>query len=348
MKKFFKTMFLTLLVITIVAGAVAGGIFFFRGSGKNEKNEKSKTIVAKAQTEFKFNPHVRPKQLANLYPEEYWEAAFNLIDALRKGEDTFKCKSQEAYDWASNPCTMIDIFQPGSYVLLDSFKQPGEGYKDGVGKIFYAMDKQEFLKKEAAYERDLMKVVNDNVKPDYTDFEKCMALFEYICKNCKYAYDDTDESVQKEEVVFGRPLYLHKGICCELGDFYTTMLLQCGVDAVSVTNDSDGDDVGYHSWTMVTLNGKHYHCDPTWGLASEYDGTFYLQYFMMTDANRDESGFNSKKFQFHCLKPLKVKCSDTRFAKLHEGTYLKIDRKKKLLYYGDLEGKKQSFKYEGK
>ncbi len=353
MKRFFKSMFITLIVITLVATAAVGGMYYFRGNpngSSDHSNKNKKEILANAQTEFKFNPHIKPARISKLYPDEYWEAVYNLIDAIREGKDTFKCKSQEAYDWASSPFTLLELYPPASYIIEDSFRLPENTYKNGVGKIVYStrrISKEEYLKKQAAYEKDLMKVINDNVKPDYTDFEKCLALYGYICKTCSYDYGISEESMKNEPFVICRPLYEHRGICCELGDFYSYMLQQCGVDAASVSNDASDSDVGYHAWSLVTLDGKNYHVDPTWGLNNEGqdDGSFNLKYFMMTDKDREADLFKPKEFQLQFAKEVDITCTDTRFSALHNGMFKRIDRKKKVVYFIE-DGKEKKFKYE--
>ena len=59
---------------------------------------------------FEFNPHVYSEKLSESYSEEYWESFYNLCDALRLGEDTFECASQEVYEWCTDDVTLGELF----------------------------------------------------------------------------------------------------------------------------------------------------------------------------------------------------------------------------------------------
>ena len=56
----------------------------------------SETTSETTHKPFEFNPHVYSAKLAERITEkDYWESLYNLCDALRKGEKTFKCSSKE-------------------------------------------------------------------------------------------------------------------------------------------------------------------------------------------------------------------------------------------------------------
>ncbi len=295
----------------------------------SEAGEQPADTDNEAAGQFTFNPHVYSTILGTVYGEEYWEGLYNLIDALRAGEDTFECASEEVYKWCVNPARLLDLFPGGSFALQDLFLLPEDAYEDGVGKICYAMDKQEFLEKEAAFEEDLMKVVNDYVDPDYTEFEKCLALLDYVASTCHYNHDGEPYGGS-----LCRPLYEHTGECGHFGLFYSYLLMQCGVQAFAIENDPASEYPGYHCWTYVIVDGVGYHVDPTWLLKSEYDEEqLRLTYFLMTDAEREEFGFDPDTFQLNCYPDIKVKCTDDRFSALHEGYFEGIDRNNKILYY---------------
>ena len=289
---------------------------------------------------YSFNYHLRPKRISDLYDEAHWEALFNLCDALRAGEDTFKCENAEAYKWAINCATLNALFPVGG-LYTDDMSVQNEGFENGTGKIAYKIPKDEFVAKEAQFEEDICKVLNENVKPDYTDFEKCLALYDFIESTCSYDYTELGDFDSTDDLppggIYGC-LYRKMGICNELGNYYAYLLCQCGVDAIEI----DGDGDMYHTWTSVNLNGKNYHVDPTWGLKSEnkkWDDTdsLWLFYFMMTDDERAENGFdislNSSNCFFDVADKIDYHADSDKYAPLHSGAFEKIDREKKIMYY---------------
>lgn len=50
------------------------------------------------QQKFEFNPHLYVPSLSSDIPKDYWDSFYNLCDALRAGESTFECSSNEAYN----------------------------------------------------------------------------------------------------------------------------------------------------------------------------------------------------------------------------------------------------------
>lgn len=306
----------------------------------------------KEEGSYSFNYHLRPKRISDLYDEAHWEALFNLCDALRAGEDTFKCENVEAYNWATDCSTLNALFPIGG-LFTDDLSVRNEGFENGVGKIAYKIPKDEFVAKEVQFEEDICKVLNDNVKPGYTDFEKCLALFDFVESTCSYDYSDL-EKLEPADLPLGGVygcLYRKKGICNELANYYAYLLCQCDVDAIEI--GGDGEEM-MHSWTSVKLNGKNYHVDPTWGLKSEsasWDntGSLWLTYFLFTDSERDISGFDNSSYASSFFYDVadKVDChaDSEKYAPLHFNAFEKIDREKKILYYKE-DGETKEFKYD--
>ena len=78
------------------------------------------------------------------------------------------------------------------------------------------------------------------------------------------------------------------GICCEIAEAYSYLLLQLGINAATVINSK-------HEWSIIKLDGKYYHIDPTFGL-SDWDN---LAFFMMNDEQRIYTAlYNDNKFQY--------------------------------------------------
>ena len=79
------------------------------------------------------------------------------------------------------------------------------------------------------------------------------------------------------------------GICFEVARAYSYLLMQAGVDATTVMGAG-------HEWSYVRINGVIYHVDPTFAL----DTGTSLAYFMMTDGQREATGYGKDCFVFIC------------------------------------------------
>ena len=94
-------------------------------------------------------------------------------------------------------------------------------------------------------------------------------------------------------------------------------------------------DIG-HVWLLVKLDGKFYHCDPTWD--SHGDGTAGLEYFGMTDAQREESGIDMNTVMVDTAYG-EVTADSIRFDDLHDVTAftMKKDHRMEVQRYGETQ-----------
>ncbi|RKM54113.1 hypothetical protein D6853_14340 [Butyrivibrio sp. X503] len=285
---------------------------------------------------FAFNPHVCPKKLYEAYGPEEWETFFKLCDALRAGEDTFECPSREVYDWCFSGGPLDEFFPVARYSLESDCEN---GYADGIGYIKYAIPKDEFLRKQKEFEKMVTDILNENVSKDYTDFEKCVALYEYMINNYVYDYRESANNTFEKMANLPRGTYGtyrtfkdKKGMCGDLSNVYNYLLLQCGVDAVQYIG---GPVEKKHAWSYVTIDGAGYFIDPTWGLPDKSPND--LTYFMITAVDRESDfGDTMEPVEFgydHRNIDVDFSADDNRYASLHEGDFVSLDREKKTLYY---------------
>ncbi len=82
-----------------------------------------------------------------------------------------------------------------------------------------------------------------------------------------------------------RAIMTDKGICQETAGCYAYLLLQVGIDAITC-GALNKDSTEAHEWTIVKLDGKYYHCDPTYQCSEK----FSVNYFGMNDAEREKQG----------------------------------------------------------
>ena len=319
----------------------------------NESEEKSETRgepITDPEGHYLFNPYLKPKMLADYYTqEEWWDALYNLCDALRKGEDTFECSSPEAYDFATDAAVLGNLF-PMGYFISRNGNDGTVPYENGVGRIYYDIPKEEFIKKEQDFEKDVEDILKVCVRTDFSEFEKTLAIFKYISDNFTYNHTmaDDPDSLSMEEVdqLYGtyNCLRNRSGICAHIGTVYGYLLNQCGVDAI--TCEGSG-----HNWTFLKIDGEYYHSDATWGLKSEMGGSLLLDYFLMSAERRDETHPIDK---FETFIPMSrnenfdnsiFKKASNKFDFFKYTSYVSMDVEKNVLTYLDGHGDTIEYKY---
>ena len=318
------------------------------GENLPENSTEDSQAEEAVRESFTFNPHICPKKLYEAYSSEEWEAFFNLCDALRAGEDTFKCANRMSYEWCFSGGPLDEFFPLARFTLDADFVS---GYSNGVGQIRYNIPKEEFLEKQKAFEQLIVDILNENVRQDYTDFEKCLALYEYMVNQYEYdweeyANNDLDILANLPKGTYGtyRTFYDKKGICDDLSSVYNYLLRQCGVEALKFTGGSGSSS---HAWSYVTIDGAGYFIDPTWGISER--GSRELAYFMTTDSERlfyFDKYMGPQIFYYDFKnKDVDFSASDDRYAPLHNGKAVSMNRKSKILKYS-VDGRIREFHYD--
>ena len=301
------------------------------------------TTTTEARGHFEFKPVVMSSIFRDIMGEDMYKAYCNYVKAVQNGEDDFEVKDEHTYDW------MIGQFPHQFHLLYAEYTESGYGgaFKDGRAIFQYKIPKEELKVKEAEFEKLVTNILNENLRDDYSDFEKALALYLYFSKTYTYDYESYDKMNDDPFMHFSgyRFLTTGHGICSECAAAYNYLLLQAGVDATSA--GGNGNDGEGHAWSYVTINGKNYHVDPTFAMGKINS----LSYFMMTDAQREnENGFKKEKNTIGCHykedhNGSKYDASDDFFAPLWGGTLTSWDHQKKIIYYEDINGNPATFDY---
>ena len=302
------------------------------------------TTTTEARGHFEFKPIVCGPIFKEYMGEDLYSAYCNYINAVRAGEDSFEVKDQDTYDW------MIGQFPNHCYPVVYEYTESNYAgaVKDGRGTFQYHIPKEEFAAKNAEFEKLVTDILNENLRDDYSDFEKILALYIYFSENYSYDYDTYYELNDHyvDNLSAYRFLTTGHGICSECGPAFAYLLLQAGVEADVIGGNTEDSGEG-HSWVYVTVNGKHYHVDPTYAMQSGVN----LSHLMMTDEHREkEDGFKkskntlafSKKGELYADK---FDADDDFFEPLNNCFLSSWDHDKKLIYYTDVDGNELTFDY---
>ncbi len=235
---------------------------------------------------YVFQPKICSVFLEEVFGRDMCDAWYNLVDAVLKGENTFACKDQYTYDWMMGQ--FAEHCLPILKELIDFAWDRENSVIDGVASFTWLVPPEEAKARIEEFGKQIEDILNEVFEDDYSDFEKCLALYAYFSDH--YTYDWDTYSKMSDEYVDYTSCYRFFqtgiGICHEISSAYSYLLLQAGVQATTMSGNRSLDGMG-HQWSYVRINGKEYHIDPTYVLGT--GGA--LRYFLMTDAKREEEDF---------------------------------------------------------
>ncbi len=284
---------------------------------------------------LKFNPHVYIPMLAGIYPKEYWDSLYNLCDALREGKDTFECAGQEIYDWCLDITTLAHLFPAAGGKVSGKSDDGTVPYENGVGRIYYKMPVEDFVKRQADFEKEVENILNSVLESDDTDFEKIFKLYAYIAENYTYTEDFVSDGAFSYSSLMEK-----KGVCDHIASNYAYLLLQAGIDAVEVGCADKLD----HAWNYVKLEGEGYFCDATWALHAKNDPLF-LGHFMNSAEVRAANNVPLGNLTMPLLpnvfvnrSDFKVTAESGKFDCFSDAEFYMLDEAGKTIAYRDSEG----------
>ena len=107
--------------------------------------------------------------------------------------------------------------------------------------------------------------LRDNIKPGMTDYDKEVAVHDYIVNNCTYDKSNLDDMT----IYSSYGVLVNRKAVCEGYARTTALLLKLsGVEVELISGDAKGDmsggsDMG-HMWNQVCIDGVWYQYDATW------------------------------------------------------------------------------------
>lgn len=295
---------------------------------------------------FTFNPHVFSTFYLKEHGEKRRDAFYAYVDALRAGEDKYYCGNEGNAAWSSGRFAMM--FFPYAGLYADA-----EYTGDGWAKIIYKVPKEEFLQKEKEFEELVERILNDALEDDYTDFEKALALYEFLTEYTVYDYDMMQHNGEEEwnsKQSSYRVLTEKQGICGEIAMLYQYLGLQCGIDVDEVVGAALEYGADSHAWNYIKLDGKGYLIDATWGLTEQRAPL--MTYFLFTDELREtRDGYDIESFDvgfcgmYGARKKFKFECKDETYGEMWNGTYVAFDEEENCIFYRSVNGVMKRFDY---
>ena len=276
--------------------------------------------TTKAKELYTFKTKVSSSFLEKTFGKEMCDAWYSLVDAVLAGEDTFSCPNGHIYMW------VIAEFPKVCFPVLAEIVEIDNDIElqniDGTAKFKYKVTKDEAARMINDFELLVEDLMNEAMDPEYTDLENMLSLYMFF--EDTYTYDhETAELIDSEPSKVNytsayRLLTQKTGVCGEIAEAYSYLLLEAGIEASVVTG-------GNHEWSIVKLGDEYYHIDPTFALGS--GGA--LAYFMMNDDQRSYTGYKKDKFEYVSIyspaEPLEFPADDDFFRPAWDGYLSSFD-----------------------
>lgn len=126
-------------------------------------------------------------------------------------------------------------------------------------KINYARSSSQLNTQKQEADRKADEIIRKVIKPGMSDFDKELALHDYIVNNSIYDSANMNNNVPEDHNAYG-VLVKGVGVCESYAKAMSLLLNKVGVECIVVTGNAGGP----HAWNKVKLDGQWYNLDVTW------------------------------------------------------------------------------------
>lgn len=139
-------------------------------------------------------------------------------------------------------------------------------------------------------------ITDSVISPMMSDYEKVLALHDYLIKNSRYDVENADsDTVPAEEHEAYGVLVNGIGVCDSYAKAFKLLLDKAGVECLLVegsSTDASGKGTASldHAWNIVSLDGEYYHVDTTWDDVAEDRDSEELVYHYLNLDDEDMQG----------------------------------------------------------
>ncbi len=180
-------------------------------------------------------------------------------------------------------------------IILDNpeimFYEGGRYRSDGQLTLKYSKSRDFILSAVQTTIRTADEILDEIIQPGMNDFEKELAIHDYIVNNCRYDIENLKEGTSPPEDYTAYGVLVNGMAVCEgYAKAMKLMLDRVNIPSLVVAGYSKGER---HAWNIVCLDGEYYHVDATWNDPVMAGGEQILShvYFNLTDQDiqRDHS-----------------------------------------------------------
>ena len=133
-------------------------------------------------------------------------------------------------------------------------------------------------------------ITDSVISPLMSDYEKVLALHDYLIENSRYDVENADsDTVPAEEHEAYGVLVNGIGVCDSYAKAFKLLLDKAGVECLLVegsSTDASGKGTSSldHAWNIVSLDGEYYHVDTTWDdVAEDRESEDHIYHYLNLD-----------------------------------------------------------------
>lgn len=167
-------------------------------------------------------------------------------------------------------------------------------YESGLTRLQllpgYWFDENEVYINHMQFLQECENIANTIANPSMTDFEKELAVHDYICRNISYGYCNVPGMEQKLSQSAFSTLFERRGVCKGISMLFKCLMDLMGVETIVVEGEALSDTGwGGHTWNMVRLNGAYTQADLTYDIMA-YHSHGRISYFRTNFTDEEARG----------------------------------------------------------
>ena len=309
MGRYMRKLLCLLCVISFLLTGLCTGCNSNTGDGSDSSSAETEAANKGDTIHHEFKTFVYSDFYREIYDEDVEETFRAYCEAVCKGETEFECKSWD-FMIITRLRMLASEYMPIAFIYANITNIDSEH----IGHIDYGMSSEEFMTKLEEFENKVTQILDETCKAGYSEAENAIAIYDYFAKNFKYTNFTSSYVVIMEE----------NGVCQDFASAYDFLLGQVGIDGIICTSMLN---MQYpHAWSLLKIDGKLYHADPTFALSNP--GT--LKYFGFTDEERyslDNYSESPLLYGFGNFEDRegKFKAQDDRFIDLTDSLNYELD-----------------------
>lgn len=220
------------------------------------------------------------------------------------------------------------------YALLDAVEQRGKQLiiRDSRTKKIY---------------EEALRINSEIIKPDMSEFDKEIAIHDYIVLHTAYDYDNYLNDTIPDDSYSAYGVFFKGTAVCQGYAYAAHLMLElAGIDSQIVTGTANG---GGHAWNKVNIDGDYYNLDVTWDdPVPNVEGRTVYAYFNVTDEQLaknhewemgDFPAATATAANYYESKGLVVRSADEMKARLYAAI---SSRAESVTFRADYEGNVQA------
>ena len=235
------------------------------------------------------------------------EAAKEMRDQLKARSDTVTIPYQSETDPGKSTYFVREIYyaareHTGIPTEGDYLRYQIGGYKCSISyrtsnslylcTLTYTITYYTTAAQEAEMNEAVASLISDLDLKDKTDYQKIKSIYDYMCSNISYDYDNLEDDTYMLKYTAYAALINRTAVCQGYANLFYRLALEAGVDARLITGTGNG---GGHAWNIANLGDSYYYLDSTWD-AGRASYKYYLK--GKTDFGDHQNGeeFSSDEF----------------------------------------------------